>query len=1127
MINRLSLSQSFTWLNVTQFFGALNDNLLKLLIIFFLIALKGADHATAVAATTGALFVVPFLLFSPVAGALADNLSKQKIIVATKILEVVIGLLGITAFALSSELGLYAVMFLMATQSALFGPSKYGIVPELVHRDQLSKANSLLESFTYIAIILGTALAPLLVQVSANNYRLAAQSCILFSLLGLAASWKIEKTRPAGTQRSLSVNIVAEVKSSLAELHGDKYLLAAILGSAYFLFLGAFAQINLIPFGMQVHQLTQEHAGYLFLLSALGIGIGSFLSGRLSGRNVEFGVVPLGALGLAICSTGLFLVPPNLIVHSILILLFGISAGLFLVPLHAFVQWRAPREKLGRILAAGSFLSWCGVLLASALSAFLDGVLGMTAAQSFLLLGLLTFVLTFVSLWILPDFLLRFVALLTMRLVYRFRVVGAEHVPSEGPALLVPNHASWIDALLLLATQQRRIRFIMHQDIYQNRLLRPLFRLMGVIPVAPGGSKRQMVEFIKASRQALDAGYLVCIFAEGMITRNGMLHQFQGGFEAILKGSDHPVIPVFLGGAWGTIFSYAHGKPFSKLPTSFPYEIGVHFGSPLPSTCKSADVQQAVAELNNDYFDVQLERRTSLIDMFITTARNNWTRRALSDSSGKNLSYGQTLCAALALRDRLAGALEGEENIGLLLPSSVGGALANLALPLLGKVPININYTASPEAVESALEQCQIKTLVTSRKFAERFPQLPLPQNVLYLEDLLRPLGKNARMQLFLRARFMPAAMLLSGPRKQGAALATIIFSSGSTGEPKGVQLSQHNIISNLEAIRSVAAIGPDDNVCSALPFFHALGYTATLWLPLLSGFSACYHVNPMEAAAITKLVRQHKSTLLLTTPTFLSTYMRKAKPEDFASLRLVVTGAEKLKDQLADNFNDKYGIRPLEGYGATELAPLITLSLPNVNRNGVKQAGHKRGSVGRPIPGVVVRVVDPETDEPVPQGTAGLILVKGPNLMTGYLNRPDKTAEAIRNGWYVTGDIGHVDADGFLHITDRLARFSKVGGEMVPHIKVEELFYRELGLVTNSLAVTSLPDDKKGERLVVLYTAEAGELEVLQRVSREADVPNLWRPQQDSFVRVDALPLLGTGKLDLQGLRRLAEASA
>ena len=243
-------------------------------------------------------------------------------------------------------------------------------------------------------------------------------------------------------------------------------------------------------------------------------------------------------------------------------------------------------------------------------------------------------------------------------------------------------------------------------------------------------------------------------------------------------------------------------------------------------------------------------------------------------------------------------------------------------MPLLGKVPVNINYTASPEAVQSALEQCRIKTLVTSRKFLERFPQLPVPETVLYLEDLLQPLAKKEQVRLYLRARLLPVSMLLEQPRQRGSALATVIFSSGSTGEPKGVQLSQHNIISNLEAIRTVAAIGPDDNVCSALPFFHALGYTATLWLPFVKWFFGLLPLlTPWKRLAITKLVRKHKSTLLLTTPTFLSAYMRKAKPEDFASLRLVVTGAEKLKEQLADTFNDKYGIRPLEGYGSDRIS--------------------------------------------------------------------------------------------------------------------------------------------------------------------------------------------------------------
>ena len=1123
-IIKSSLTRAFDWLVLTQFFGTLSGICLRVLIIFFFIADCRPDQTLPVALIMGALLVVPFLLFPPLGGALAEKFSKQKIILTIKLLEIASGVFAWWAFSVSSGIGLYVVMFLLTTLNALFGPAKYGIVPELVKREQLSYANSLLASLTYLAIVLGSISAALLVQIGTADYSLATLFCLLFALLSFMASWKIGITLPVDSARSLTLNIVTEVKLSLLAVKGDKYLIAAILGSAYFLFLCAFAQINLIPFAVQVDQLSQEQAWYLVLLSALGVCFGSFLTGRLSGRNVEFGAVPIGTFGLAVSAIALFLAPAYLPIHAVLTLLFGICAGLFLVPLQAFLQWRSPRQKLGRILAVASLLSWCGVFLAVALSLFWHFVIGLSVTHAFLFLGLLTFALTMVSLWMLPDFLLRFLALGTMRLMYRLNIVGAENVPLDGPALLVSNHASWVDALLLLATQQRRIRFVLHRGIYNNRWLKPLFLLMGVIPVAADASKSQLAEFVKESQQALQDGFLVCIFAEGMITRNGMLHQFQGGLEAILKGTDYPVIPVYLGGAWGTIFSYAHGKPFSKLPTSFPYTISIHFGIPLPSHSKAADVQQAVAELNYDYFAAQKERRTSLIDMFISNARSNWHRKALSDSSDKNLSYGKTLCATLILAGKLSRCLGDEEKVGLLLPSSVGGALTNLAVSMLRKIPVNLNYTASPEAVQSALDQCQIKSVLTSRKFMERFSHLPLPEQVLYVEDFMQPLTLIEKLKLLLRAHFLPVAMLLPGPRKQGEDIATVIFSSGSTGDPKGVLLSQHNIISNIEAIRTIAAISPRDNICSALPFFHSLGYTATLWLPLLSGFSACYHVNPMEAAAITKLVRKHRSTLLLTTPTFLAAYMRRAKPDDFSSLRLVVTGAEKLKDQVADHFNDKFGIRPLEGYGATELAPLVTLSLPNIKRKKVQQAGNKGGSVGRPVPGVVLRVVDPDKRTPLPQGEAGLILVKGPNLMVGYLGQPDKTAEVICDGWYVTGDIGFVDRDGFLHVTDRLARFSKIAGEMVPHIKVEELFYSALSLPENSLAVTSLPDDKKGEQLVVLYTAEAGELSALQQVSHRADVPNLWRPPADNFVKVKELPLLGTGKLDLQGLRRLAE---
>jgi acyl-[acyl-carrier-protein]-phospholipid O-acyltransferase/long-chain-fatty-acid--[acyl-carrier-protein] ligase len=354
--------------------------------------------------------------------------------------------------------------------------------------------------------------------------------------------------------------------------------------------------------------------------------------------------------------------------------------------------------------------------------------------------------------------------------------------------------------------------------------------------------------------------------------------------------------------------------------------------------------------------------------------------------------------------------------------------------------------------------------------------------------------------------------------------LATIIYSSGSTGRPKGVMLTHHNILSNLESFGSVFGFQAADRMCAVLPLFHSFGFTTTLWCPLILGFAACYHPNPLDAAAIAALVRRERLTVLLATPTFLLAYLRRATREDFASLRRVVAGAEKLRSRLADAFEQRFGIRPHEGYGTTELAPVVGVSLPDVTLAGTHQVGTKAGSIGHPIPGVAVRVVDPDSGVPRAVNEEGLVLVKGPNVMRGYLDEPALTADVLRNGWYNTGDIGRVDEDGFLFLVDRLARFSKIGGEMVPHLAVEERLMEAAHAPHTALAVTSVADTRKGEQLVVLYTDEAGDPEHLRRAIRESGLPNLWKPREDCYLRIEAMPVLGSGKLDLRRLRELAE---
>jgi acyl-[acyl-carrier-protein]-phospholipid O-acyltransferase / long-chain-fatty-acid--[acyl-carrier-protein] ligase len=1115
--------RSFLCLNVTQFLGALNDNLFKLVLIFFLIDLQGLESAGKIAAFAGAVFVVPFLVFSPLAGVLADRTRKSRVIVMAKTVEILVMVIGTVALWAASPFGLYLALFLMALQSTFFSPAKYGIVPEIVEREQLSKANGLIEAFTYLAIILGTTTATLMPLLTGGGYRLSGTICLAIAVIGLMASLGIKEghtvSEPVEETKPLK-----EFRQALSMVLKDKYLAMAVLGASLFMFIGAFVQLNLIPLGIQDFGLSQEQSGALFLLAALGIGSGSLVAGRLSGRNVELGVVPVGSAFLFLGTTALSAASGHLAMAAAAIFLLGVGAGLFIVPLHSFIQFRAPEEHRGKILATMNFLGWFGVLGAALLTHLVNEVFTLPAHAGFFGLGLFMVVVTALALAILPDFLLRFVALVLMRLVYRVRVHGEENIPVEGGALLVANHVSWVDALLLLSTQQRRIRFLMERGIYNTFLLKRLFKIMGIIPISSDDGRKALVLSLQSARQALDEGYLVCIFAEGALTRNGTMQEFRPGFEKIVKGSEHPVIPVHIGGIWGSIFSYKHGSLLSTIPKSLSGPVMIDFGQSLPASCSSTEVRQAVMELSSHFFERRKEASDSLGKRFVTSARKHWGRPCIADSGGKTQTYGSTLLGTLMLKKILAKEIADQEMVGVLLPPSVGGTLANLALTLSGKVAVNLNYSASDESYQSAISQTGIRTILTSRKFLEKLGRKKVGGEYVFIEDLVSETSSSEKVRTWLMARFAPLRVLLRDCPRNPDSMATIIFSSGSTAEPKGVMLSHHNILSNIDAYNMVFSVDKADNICGILPFFHSFGFTGTLWFPLLTGFSAVYHPNPLDTGRIVKTIKKNRSTFLLATPTFLSAYIRKAAAEDFKSLRVVITGAEKLSSKLAGDFAKKFGIMPLEGYGATELSPVAALNLPDVEAGGVRQVGSRSESVGRPLPGVAVRILDLETEKSAGVNEDGLIEIRGPNVMLGYLNQPEKTREVIRDGWYATGDIGCMDEKGFLKITGRLSRFSKIAGEMVPHAALEELLQKELDSPEPQVAVTAVPDEKKGERLVVLHVPSAGGVEKLKAILDGSGLPNLWKPSADGYLSVEAIPILGTGKLDLRGIRSIAE---
>jgi acyl-[acyl-carrier-protein]-phospholipid O-acyltransferase / long-chain-fatty-acid--[acyl-carrier-protein] ligase len=535
---------SFTYLNFTQFLGALNDNIYKLLIVYFLIQLEGIDHSPRILATTGAIFVIPFLLFSAISGVLADRFSKRDIIVTTKILELVIMGLSVYAFAFQSKWGSYIILFLLATQSAIFSPSKYGIVPELVASEKISLANGMMTSLTFLAIILGTFLASFLIQITGRNFIISAIFCTFIAIVGLVTSFCIEHTPPAGSSKKFQAFFLKQIFQTLKLAYREVALLPAVLGGAYFLFVGSFVQLNIIPFAVQSLNLSDIQGGYLFFLTALGIGIGALIAGKLSGRIVELGLVPIGALGMSICALLLDIFSTYLWVVVPIVILLGIFGGIFEIPLDAYVQVASPKQSRGQMVAASNFLSFIGVLLASGFIYLNSEVFGIRSDKGFTLIGLLTLGIMIVYTFLFFDYLTRFVASILSKLHFRTVFTGQENIP-DCPALYVCTHTAWNDTLLLLGAQRRRMRFFIEHEQYHSLWMRRLYRLLRVVFIPDIEPLEKNQECLEAIQTMLNKGISVCIFISNwdIYSEVERLHQ-SSPFNEILQAANYPIIPV-------------------------------------------------------------------------------------------------------------------------------------------------------------------------------------------------------------------------------------------------------------------------------------------------------------------------------------------------------------------------------------------------------------------------------------------------------------------------------------------------------------------------------------------------------------------------------------------------------
>ncbi len=1155
-------SAGFAGLLVTQFLGAFNDNMFRWLVVPIGQRVLGGENPETMALVLGGVcFTLPYLLLVAAAGSLADRFSKRSVIVACKTAEVGIMLLGTLAVLTLNQWFLFATVTLMGAQSALFGPAKFGSLPEMLRPEALSKGNGMLGLATVVASALGTVagfrLFDALVNLGLFEGRgfaavwPAGVALIGVAAAGLTASLWIPRLAPADPSARLKFDPIRETVPALRGLFSEQRLLRAALGIAFFWFLASLAQLNIDPFADIQFGLDKKDVGILLAVLVAGLGAGSVLAGWWSGGKVELGIVPLGTIGIIISAlmlyvsgsqvdpTGRALEQSAFWWSCFWLFQLGVSAGLFNIPLETYLQHESDERNRGTVLAGSNFVSFSFILVSCGLFFLLRGAFELSPAAIFMVAGLGTIPVAIYVLRLLPDVTLRFVFWLASHSIYRLRIHGSENVPDKGGALLVANHISWVDGVLVLVSTSRLVRFLVYADYSQKPGLAWMSRTMRVIPIRATDGPKAIVRALQAAREAVQSGELVCIFAEGQLSRTGQMQTFQPGLMRIVGGSGAPVIPVYLHGLWGSIFSFAGGRYFWKVPKRWPYPVSIHFGKPITEPGDVNQVRRAVEQLGVEAVMTEKPQKLIPARQFVRQSKRSRFRLKVADSSGAELTGGKLLAGSIAMlraleREVLA---PDEKTVGVLLPPSVGGCVANAALALGRRTSVNLNYTMSDDVINHCVREAGLKHVLTSRRFLEKKPIAIEGAEIVYLEDIKEKVTGLDKARGALCAFALPAwwverifKLTSVGPDE----LVTIIFTSGSTGEPKGVMLTQRNIGSNVDAGDQVLNLKPDDGLLGILPFFHSFGYTVSMWLPLCYDPKVVFHFNPLDARMVGKLVEKHKLTILMATPTFLRSYLRRVEPEQFKCLDLVITGAEKLPRDLADQFQKRFNIMPTEGYGTTELSPIVSINIPDRRSLYPSQLGEKLGTIGRCVPGVVAKIVDSDTGQDLGIDQEGLLWIKGPNVMAGYLNQPEKTAEMIRDGWYNTGDMAKIDRDGFITITGRLSRFSKIGGEMVPHIRIEEAITRIVeqagGRAAEDedgpdlrVAVTAVPDSSKGERIIVLHRSLPVSVEEIRNGLKAQGCPNLWIPGSDGFVEVDAIPLLGTGKFDLKGMQQLA----
>ncbi len=1121
MTKPLMLSRKFAPLFWTQFFAAFNDNFLKNTLVFLIMATLSVEQAASTVTLAGAVFMAPFLLLSALGGQIADKFDKANVAQGLKLAEIGAAFIGIVGLKFQSIPVLMTALFLFGIGSALFGPIKYGILPDHLDRKDLPKANAWIEAATFAAILGGTIVAGISFASGSGHAYVLGSMLLGFAAISYAASLFIPKTGRADSFAVVDKNVLRSTKELLVELKADKRLFTTSLMVSWFWFAGSLI-VSMLPPLVKILGGAEKETTVFLTVFAVSIAIGSaiaawFCAGRIVLLPAVIGSAIIGvfALDLAVVLSNLpqaepvsgiaaFITQPGVIRIALDLFMMSLSGAFIAVPSFAALQAWAVPEKRGRAIGANNVLNAAFITVGGLAVAGLQAT-GASLSVVAVVLGATSLVAAVGMFMRLPTSPLYDLISIIFRAFHRVEIEGIENLEKAGDTpIFAPTHVSFLDAPLAMILTDKRPVFAVNSEIAKRWWLKPFLKPFNALPLDPTKpiATRTLI-------RSVEGGQPLVIFPEGRITVTGSLMKVYDGAAMVADKTGSFIVPIKIDGLEKSPFSRLNAlqvkkKLFPKVRVQIMEPVQLSIPEEIKGRKRRHHAGAGLYKIMTDLVYKSSDKEGTVVEEVINAAKEFGMKKViLQDPVDGDLTFGKLLIGIRVLGEKVAKRFPDQQNLGVMLPNSNGVAVTTLAVMSAGRTPAMINFTAGPANIAVACKAAQLKSVLTSRRFVAKAKLETLIESmqkdveIVYLEDVRASVSKFDKLK---------GALLRTRPfvQKTASDPAVILYTSGSEGVPKGVVLTHKNILANASQAAARVDFNSNDKVFNVLPMFHAFGLTAGTILPIVFGVPVFMFPKATDFRTAPEAIYASNATIIFGTDAFLNGYARAAHPYDFQSIRYIFAGAAKVEETTRALYTNKFGKRILEGYGVTEGAPVLALNTPMEN---------KPGTVGKLLPGIEARYeLEP--------GMGDRLFVRGANVMAGYLRAENPgVLEPPPEGWHDTGDIVKVDADGFITIIDRAKSFAKIGGEMVSTTAVTEVvnkFWQ--GVVSAAVAA---PDPRKGEKIVLVTEYEQADRSDLIKFFKEQGMNELSIPAE---IIVTKVPLLASGKVDMVSVKKFIQ---